>query len=308
MSTLSAATELLKLLGDPTRVRLLRLLAEEELSVVELTRATELVQSRVSTHLARLREAGLLRDRKNGTAVYYSLAREIPAEARRHWELLRDSVEDALLEQDRDRLQAARRGQAPTWADQVAGRMERHYSPGRTWESAARGLLGLATLGNVLDIASGDGALAELVAKRARSVTCLDRSLRVIRGGLRRLEHLPRLRFVAGDMHRLPLPEESFDQLMLLNSLCYADDPARVLREAARVAKPGAELAVTTLRGHEHDDVAEAYDHRQLGFEPDVLRRLVGDAGFRVELCEITSRERRPPHFEIVTLYARRAA
>jgi ArsR family transcriptional regulator len=304
---LAATTDLLRLLGDPTRVRLLSLLGREELSVAELTDATRLVQSRVSTHLGKLREAGLLRLRPAGASTYYSLDEAgMGDEVRRLWALLSDSVDDALLAEDQRRLLEVKAGRRGTWADSVAGRMERHYSPGRTWEAAARSLVGLATLGDVLDVASGDGALAELIAPRARSVTCLDKSMHVATAGARRLSSRAPVRFLVGDMHALPLPDAAFDAVLLVNSLSYASDPSRVVAESVRVLRPGGALVVTALRSHRHEAVAAAFDHLQPGFGPARLRTLFERAGCDVSFCEPTSRERRPPHFEVVTLYATR--
>jgi ArsR family transcriptional regulator len=306
---LTAATDLLRPLADRTRVRLLSLLAREELTVAELTDATRLAQSRVSTHLGRLREAGLLRLRPAGASTFYALDEAgMGDEARRLWALLADSVDDALLAEDKRHLSESRATRGGTWADSVAGRMERHYSPGRTWEAAARSLVGLARLGAVLDVASGDGALAELIAPRARSVTCLDKSAHVASAGARRLDGRAPVRFVVGDMHALPLPDTSFDAVLLVNSLSYATDPALAVAEAVRVLRPGGTLVATALLSHGHESVAAGFDHVQPGFQPTRLRTLFERAGCDVCFCEVTSRERRPPHFEVLTLYAARSA
>ncbi|MFQ5513103.1 MAG: metalloregulator ArsR/SmtB family transcription factor [Myxococcota bacterium] len=300
-------SELLRVLADPTRLRLLALLSAAELSVAELTAVTRLSQPRVSTHLARLRDSGLVRDRSLGRASLYSLDTDaLPAEKRRLWTLVREATRDPLLEEDAQRLGELRRKGEGGWADSVAGQMERHYSPGRTWEAATRGLLGLARLGDVLDIASGDGALAELVAPRARSITCLDRSRRVIRAARRRLGRLGNVSFRVGDMQALPFRDAAFDQILMMSSLSYAAHPERAIREAARVLKPAGDLAAVTLKAHRHGAVARQYDHLQDGFHPEALRELLASAGFEVELCDVTSRERRPPHFEVITVYARR--
>ena len=301
MMKLAEQTELMRLLADPTRVRLLSLLGGEELTVAELVRITRLSQSRVSTHLGKLRDAGLVRDRPAGAATYYSIrGHDMPHDAQQLWELVRATARDPLLEQDRRRRKETHGG----WADSVAGQMERRYSPGRTWEAALRGLLGLARLGSVLDIASGDCAIAELVAPRARAITCLDLSATVLRAGHRRLARLDNVRFVLGDMHALPFDEQGFDHVLLLACLGYARDPAMSLREAARVLRPGGNLVAVTLRAHDHSDVAGRHDHVQLGFDPDELRTLAERAGLEVELCDVTSRERRIPHFEVITLHA----
>ncbi len=307
MLDLHHSADLLRLLGDPTRVRLLHLLEQEELTVAEIGRATRLGQSRISTHLGRLKEGGLVRDRRAGPACYYALNESgMPVEAAHLWGVLRERTADPLLEQDRERVRALLRSRGTSWADSVAGHMERHYSPGRTWEASLRALLGLVRLGDVLDVASGDGALAELVAPRARRVDCLDISRRVLAAGRERLRHLPQVRFWFGDMHALPFADRSFDHVLLMNSLSYAAEPLRVLDEAARVLRPGGSLAAVTLRSHRHTSVAESYGHLQCGFEPATLRTELEARGLEVSQCEVTSRERRSPHFEVITVHAGR--
>lgn len=310
MSALRATTELMRLFSEPTRVRLMALLAEEELSVAELTGVTQLAQSRVSTHLGKLKDAGLVRDRRAGSSAYYALnVTGMSPEAERLWHVMQESTQDSVLEQDRARarevVQARTRGLS--WADAVAGQMERHYSPGRTWEATARGFLGLCRLGDVLDVASGDGALAELVAPRARSVTCLDVSERVLEAAQKRLSGLSHLRFERGDMQDLPFEAECFDVVMLMNCLTYAPHPKRALREASRVLRPGGLLTGVTLKQHEHARVVETYGHQNLGFRPKRLRRMLMDAQFTVDRCEVTSRESNRPHFEVITFHAQRA-
>ena len=297
---LSTATDLFKLLGDPTRVRLLALLSREDLTVAELTRITELTQSRVSTHLGKLRDAGMVHDRHAGASTYYGFDQSMPGDARAAWDLVNSAADDPLLEQDVQRLREGR----IAWADAVAGRMERHYSPGRTWQAALRGLLGLMRLKSVLDIASGDSALAELIAPRAEAVTCVDNSTAVLAAGRNRLKHLGHVCFQRADMHALPYADGSFDHVMLMACLCYADDPTLTIKEAARVLRPDGNVVATTLRRHRHVDHVTRYDHVQRGFSPKELRRMFLAAGLSVELCEVTSRERRSPHFEVITVHA----
>lgn len=307
MLDLDHGADLLRVLGDPTRVRLLHLLQDEELTVAELTRATQLAQSRISTHLGRLREARLVRDRRAGAACFYTLNEAgMPGEAARLWALIREGTEDPLIEQDRVRARELLRTRGASWADSVAGQMERHYSPGRTWEASLRALLGLVRLGRVLDVASGDGALAELLAPRARRVDCLDRSARVVEAGRRRLGHLGRVRFVQGDMHALPFADARFDQVLLMNALSYAERPKLALQEAVRVLRPGGALAAVTLLEHPHSGAAQRYGHLQPGFDPAKLRGELERCGLDVSLCEVTSRERRAPNYEVITVHATR--
>ncbi len=303
---LQATSELMRLLSDPTRVRLMALLSTEELTVAELTGVTQLGQSRVSTHLGKLREAGLVRDRRVGASSYYAVNEGMSSQAGRLWAVLRETTRDAVLEQDLKRAEdvITARKCGMTWADAVAGQMERHYSPGRTWQATARGLLGLCKLGDVLDVASGDGALAELVAPHARSVTCLDLSKRVIDAAQRRLSRLDQVRFVCGEMQRLPFEPASFDAVLLMNCLTYAAEPQLAVAQAVRVLRPSGRIVGVTLAQHQHERVVEAYNHVQLGFTPTRLTAMMEQAGLVVDRCEVTSRESRSPNFEVVTFHA----
>jgi SAM-dependent methyltransferase len=307
--TLGSRVELLRLFGDATRVRLAALLERDELTVAEITRVTDLPQSRVSTHLGKLREAGVLRDRRDGTSTYYSMNNgAMPAEVRRLWEVVGTDLDEPLLRGDRERcaqLLRAREGEG--WPDAVAGQMERHYSPGRTWEAMARGLLGLVQLGDVLDAGSGDGALAALLAPRSRSITCLDRSDKVLAAARHRLGHLPNVAFAPGDVQALPFDSGRFDQVLLFHVLVYVQRPAQAVAEAARVLKPGGLAIVTAVAPHHHPDMTASYGHLHAGLSPRKLAGWLSAAGLDVTRCEITSREKRAPHFEVVTAFAHKS-
>ena len=308
---LNAWSDCLRVLADATRVRLLALLEQEELTVAELSAVTRLAQPRVSTHLARLKESGLVRDRRAGVSAYYRFNDEgLDPAQRALWSALRAGADDPLLRQDAEELPKvlALRAADRNWADSVAGDMERHYSPGRTWEALARAALQLIDAGDVLDIASGDGVLAELLADRARSVTCIDSSARVVAAASERLKAHPHVRVTTGDMHALPQAEASFDLTLLMHALTYAHTPALALSEAARVLRPGGRLLATTLARHEHRGAVEPFGHVNLGFTPKDLRRMAERAGLTVLSCAPITREKRPPHFEVVALLAQKPA
>lgn len=306
MSGLAAAVDVLNLFGDPTRVRLLSLLSKQELTVAELTSITDLAQSRVSTHLGRLREAGVLRDRRVGASTFYALNDgAMPAEAKRLWELLEGDLEDAVLRSDRARCEALIRARADQkrWPDAIAGEMERHYSPGRTWEALARGFLGLMRLGEVLDVGCGDGAVAQLLAPRAKSYTCLDRNERMIEAARRRLADHD-VRCVVGSADALPFDDSRFDQVLLFHVLTQVPQPSKVIAEAARVLRPGGSLVVLALEAHDHADITAAYHDVHPGFRPAALRKMLQAEGLQVERCEVTSRERRQPNFRVISAFA----
>ncbi|MDO1527492.1 metalloregulator ArsR/SmtB family transcription factor [Fulvimonas sp. R45] len=305
---LATASSVLRLLADPTRVRLLALLEREELTVAELAAVLHLAQPRVSTHLAKLKEAGLVRDRRAGVSAYYRANNE--GDDRQHELLksLRESIDDALLREDAARLPGvlAHRAREEGWADTVAGDMERHYSPGRTWETLARSLLQLLETGDVLDIASGDGITAELLAPHARSIVCVDSSGRVAEAAARRLEPFPNVRVVQGDMHALDLGRQRFDLVLMLHALTYAERPAQAVAEAARLLRHGGRLLAVTLGRHDHRAVVEPFDHRNLGFAQSELEGFAAAAGLRVLNCSRLSRERKAPHFEVISLLAQK--
>lgn len=296
-------SELMKALSDPTRFRLLRLLADQELSVAELADCTDLPQPRVSSHLARLKEAGLVRDRRVGVYSFYRQAAEVPSQALGLLDAAQDGVLDADLAR-RNALIAARTSQR--WPDRVAGDMERHYSPGRTWSFLARSLVRLIDFGDVVDLGSGDGLFARLIAPRAKSVTCIDLSAKVVEAGQVQLAKLPTVRFVLGDMHQPPLPPRSADQVFALNALVYAEQPRTVIAAAAQLLRPGGLLVVSTLKAHDHGDLIADYGHANLGqHEAELVQAARAAALVEIEVGSL-GRERRPPHFEGLLLTARR--
>ena len=287
---------------------MLALLDIEELTVAELARITRLAQPRVSTHLARLREAGLVADRREGVSVYYrSMTGDQPSALSQFWRLLRARLDDPQVEADAERLPdvMVERASGRHWPDAVAGDMERHYSPGRTWEATARAIVQLISPGRVLDIASGDGVIGELLHSRAESIDCVDVSPRVVEAGQKRVAGFANVRFHQGDMHALPFEDGCFDTVLLLHALTYSKTPDKVIGEAARVISAGGRLVAATLARHRHTAQVEAYGHVNRGFSSDQLAELVSATGLEIDFCEITSVEKKPPNFEIITLLAR---
>lgn len=305
---LATTSSMLRLLSDPTRVRLLNLLQQEELTVAELSTVLQLAQPRVSTHLAKLKDAGLVHDRRAGVSAYYRINNDPGPDLDGLLAVIGDSLNDATLDNDRERLPVilGKRADEQGWADSVAGDMERHYSPGRTWETLARALLQLLETGDVLDIASGDGVLGELLAPHARSITCIDSSARVVEAARKRLEPFKNVCVTEGDMHALKLGRKRFDLVLIMHALTHTDDPAKVMAEGARVLKPGGRLMATTLARHVHRAVVEPFDHRNLGFHVNELTRMASDCGLKVLECRRVSRERKPPHFEVLSLLAKK--
>ncbi len=288
-------------------MRLLILLEQEEFSVAELAAITQLAQPRVSTHLAKLREASLVSDRRDGVSVYYRTPTTIAdSSVRALWLAIKEHTRDPLLQQDQDRISQvlAARARDHSWADSVAGDMDRHYSPGRTWEATARGLVHLLDLGEVLDVASGDGVLAELLAPRVDRLVCLDLSEKVVRAGQQRISMAENVEFRQGDMHQLPFNDASFDTVLLLHALTYTKNPQLVIREASRVLRPRGQLLAITLQQHAHEKAVQPFDHVNLGFTGKQLQRMCDKAGLRVNQCAVSAVEKRAPNFSVLTLLA----
>ncbi|WP_420465060.1 methyltransferase domain-containing protein [Panacagrimonas sp.] len=300
--SIGLGTEACRLLSDASRVRLLLLLESLSLSAAELTEITGLAQSRVSTHLSRLKNAGLVADERTNGAALYSATAAAQGAAGAIWNLLRPQLDDAQARLDRERAGEVirQRHRDQTWAESVAGRMELHYSPGRSWEATARALMMLLELGDVLDLASGDGVVAELLSPHARRVTCVDVSAAVLSAAQRRLAQRTNVSFHQGDMHQLPFEDASFDHVFALHALSYSHEPQRAIREATRVLRPGGRLVIAALKRHEHAETQRAFDHLNLGIELDHLRNLMNKAGLNVAECAVSSRETRPPYFEVI--------
>ncbi|HEY4012950.1 MAG TPA: metalloregulator ArsR/SmtB family transcription factor [Polyangiaceae bacterium] len=296
----------LNILGDESRIRLCALLRERELSVTDLVRVTGISQSRVSTHLARLREGGFVRDRKDGPRCFYALAKDsLPETARVVLAEAADS-DDPTLEGDQRRLselEAERRGALP---ESFAGEMERHYSPGRTWQSLAVGLAALLQLGDVLDVGSGDGAAAGYLAPYCRALTCIDTNPRMIEAAKERLERYPHARTEIADVHDLPFRASSFDAILVFHTLTYAEKPQRALEECARVLRPGGRIVLLTLDAHDMRDVTTPYGERHPGFTPRALKGLLSRAGLTVTFTDVACRETKKPHFQVVLSVAQK--
>jgi ubiquinone/menaquinone biosynthesis C-methylase UbiE/DNA-binding transcriptional ArsR family regulator len=301
---LSQYVETLNLLGDESRLRLCALLRERELRVTDLVRVTGISQPRVSTHLGRLRDAGFVRDRRDGPQAFYAIAADALPETARAVLAEAAGSADPTLESDRRRLaklDAERRGGLP---ESFAGEMERHYSPGRTWQSLAVGLAALLRLGDVLDVGSGDGAAAAMFAPYCRSLTCVDTSARMIDAAAARLGKHAHVHAEVADAHDLPYRASSFDSVLVFHTLTYAEHPARAVEECARVLRPGGRLVILSLDQHRQQALTVPYGERHPGFSPRALKTLCARGGLDVVVSEIACREAKKPHFKVVLAIA----
>lgn len=307
--SLTTTVETLNLLGDESRMRLCALLGERELCVTDLVRATGISQSRVSTHLGRLREAGLVRDRRQGAQIFYGIASDALVQSsagRTIKALLEDASKsnDPTLAGDRKRLSEIENERREGLPESVADELERYYSPGRSWRSLMAGVAALLDLGDVLDVGSGDGAAASSISPYCRTLTCIDVNARSIEAVQERFAKLPHVSARVADVHELPFTAASFDTVLLFHTLTYAERPARALEECARVLRPGGRLVLLCLDRHEQQEVTARYGERHPGFSPKSVRGLLRSAGLEVVSADVACRDGRKPHLQVVLAIA----
>lgn len=304
LDPLARYVEMLALLGDESRLRLCALLSEQELCVTDLVRVTGMAQSRVSTNLGRMRDAGLVHDRRHGTQTFYGLAKDGLSEPVRS--MLDEAIRttDPTLLGDKKRLaelEAERREGLP---ESAASELERDYSPGRTWQSLALGAAALLRLGDVLDVGSGDGSAASVIAPYCRSLTCIDLDARAIEQAQERLARHAHVRAEVADVHALPFAAASFDDVIMFHTLTYAARPSDALAECARVLRPGGRLVVLCLDRHEERRMTARYGERHAGFSPRKVRGLLTSTGLTVISADVACREAKKPHLQVVLALA----
>ena len=298
--------ESLRLLADPTRARILQLLQRGDLAVGELQEILGLPQSRISTHLALLRKAGLAHDRRDGKKSFYSPARDLPAGVAAIVEAaLAASAKEAKFASDQRALQRIvekRRQKAEQHFNLVADRLGRNYCPGRSWEAIGQMLFLLTPRIRIADLGAGDGTLSRLLARQAESVHCIDSSPRMVQVGraLAKKEQLRNLTYVLGNIEKVPLADRSVDLALLSQALHHAENPRQALHEAFRILKPGGRLIVLDLRAHRFEKAREIYADRWLGFKENKLHDWIEEAGFAQSEVRVVAKETKEPGFETI--------
>lgn len=273
----------LRAAAEPTRLRILGILAQCELTVTEITQVLGQSQPRVSRHLRLLCDAGLLDRVPEGSWVFYRLADS--ETARTIVGLL--GANDPALSDDRSRLagvQQARQEAADAYFQQHAHHWDVIRSlhvPEEQVEQAIVALLGSAPVGDLLDIGTGTGRMLTLLGPRAARGIGIDRShemLALARASLA----APALRHIQlrhGDMYHLPVPQRSTDLVVLHQVLHFADDPVAVFRETARVLRPGGRLLLVDFAPHTEESLRESSAHRRLGFATEDIAHWCAAAG-----------------------------
>ena len=293
----------LKLLADPTRLRLLLLLKEEELSVVEIQEILGMGQSRISSHLAQLKAAKLLRDRRAGKNIYYGLTDDHDGP---FTEIIRASAAE-IPEAEHDRaalklIRHKRQDRAREYFNKLAGKFGRSYCPGRSWKGFAHMLLALAGPITVADLGAGEGTLSQFLARHARQVIAVDNSEKMVEFGseLAREHGFQNMEYRLGDIEEPPIADGSVDLALLSQALHHASNPTRAVAAAFRILRPGGRIAILDLLAHHFDSARELYADLWLGFTEVQLDQMLREAGFCDIDIAVVDRETESPHFQTV--------
>ena len=275
--------------GEETRLRLLALLAQSELTVTEVVAILGQSQPRVSRHLKLLVEAGLVERRREGAWAFFRLAPRAGVGA------LADAIvewldpRDAILAEDRARLAEARHARAESAARYFAAHaaewddIRSLHVPEAQVEDAIRDAIGERPVRALLDLGAGTGRMLELFAPLAERAVGVDLSSAMLAVARGRLEEtgLRNVRLRQGDIYALPIERNSIDLAIMHQVLHYLDDPARALREAARVLAPGGRLVVVDFAPHAEESLRDKHAHRRLGYADDEIASLLAQAGLK---------------------------
>ena len=297
-STLKETLGTLRAAAEETRLRILALLAESELSVSDFTDILGQSQPRISRHLKLLVEAGLVERHREGAWAFFRLAEQGPAAGALRSVLSTLDGSDHRLASDRERLSAVRRQRAqaaqsffarlaPDW-----DRLRSLQAPESLVESAILEALGPKALLNLLDLGTGTGRMLQLLGPHAIRAVGLDAShamLSVARANLERAGLRAELR--QGDIYAPPFARASFDLVVIHQVLHYLDDPARALHEAGHLVAPGGRVLVVDFAPHGLEFLRETQAHRRLGFATEQIVGWMQEAGLD---CTLT-RELAPP-------------
>jgi len=304
---IASTINFLRLLADPTRLRLLLLLDEEELSVAELQDILGMGQSRISSHLAQLKRAGVVADRRAGKNVYYGAKNNGHDTRRGRVAELTKILARELPDTSRDRTALKltlrkRQDKAREYFDELAGKFGRSHCPGRSWQALAHTLFTLLPPLTVADLGAGEGTLSQLLAKTARKVIAIDNSPKMTEFGsqLAKKHGFKNLEYRLGDIEAPPIAKNSVDLAVLSQALHHAPHPERAISAAHTILKRGGRLVILDLLSHRFERARELYADHWLGFSEAQLHEFLEEAGFKRIEVTVVSRERQSPHFQTV--------
>jgi ubiquinone/menaquinone biosynthesis C-methylase UbiE len=303
-----STVNLLRLLADPTRLRLLLLLHEAELTVAELQEILGMGQSRISSHLAQLKRAGIVEHRRAGKHAYYGAAKSSAGDdsTARVTELVRTLArENPESAEDRTALKVVlrkRQDKTREYFDALAGRFGRSYVPGRSWQALTHSLIALLPPLTVADLGAGEGTLAQLLAKTAKKVIAIDNSPKMVEfgGKLARKHGFKNLEYRLGDIEDPPIAETTVDLAFLSQALHHAIKPDRAVASAYHMLRKGGRVIILDLLSHQFEQARELYADHWLGFSEVELQAMLERAGFKQIDVRVVSREKESPYFQTV--------
>lgn len=297
-------SDLFRLLADGTRLRILRILAQDRFNVSELTGILGMAQSGVSRHLGLLKDSGLVSEQREAGYVYYSVTDDGRADGRSPlWALLdahfAASSDDPSVAEDEARLQEVRRHRKENFETHGDSRQ---LIPGRSWAAWARALGHLLPALEVADIGCGEGYLTLELARWARTVYGIDRSDQMLEQAMSLASRrgVGNVEWRKGDLSRLPLHDASVDVALLSQTLHHATDPEEALHEAARILRPGGRLLLLDLREHDQSWVRTRCGDQHLGFADATLERLLRDAGLYDVRLQVGARHTGDPFVVLI--------
>lgn len=279
--------ELLRAAGESTRLRILILLAREELAVTELTSILDQSQPRVSRHLKLLAEAGLIERFPDGAWVFYRLPAGGDCRTFLNDVIALMQPDDQLTARDAERLAAvrqARTGAAGAYFTQNASHWDQIrslYVAENAVESAILKAAGVGPFGQVVDLGSGTGRMLTLLAPRAKSALGLDLSQQMLNIARARVAEagLARCELRHGDIFSTNLPSGEADLVVVHQVLHYLNDPAAAVRESARLVAPGGRLLIVDFAPHKLEFLRDQHQHRRLGFSDGEIDGWLHSAG-----------------------------
>src|SRR5258707_10873131 len=262
---MSSVLKSLRSLADSTRLRIIALLERDEFSVNELQQIQRMGQSRISTHLGQLQEADLIQSRRDGKRTFYKLNQDADALAREFIQLAsrgaKEMPEHPADQVNLKRILARRQEQAQLYFDQIAGRFDRSYGPGRSWQAFGQMLLRVLPPVIVADLGAGEGLLSELLARRAKKVIAVDNSEKIVAFGAAKAKKngLKNLEFRLGNLQNPPIDAGSVDLVILSQALHHAEIPADAIAAARKILKKGGQILILDLLKHNFDKARELY-------------------------------------------------
>ncbi|MGB8639412.1 MAG: metalloregulator ArsR/SmtB family transcription factor [Pseudolabrys sp.] len=277
----------LKAAGEETRLRVLALLAEAELTVSDLTDILRQSQPRISRHLKLLVEAGLVERFREGTWAFFRLAEQGGGADVARALIERLNPGDQTIARDRERLSSVRQARATAAQAYFRAhaaewdRIRKLHVADEAVEDAIRAALSDKPFRSLLDLGTGTGRMLEMFGPDIERGLGLDLSLDMLLLARDRLERagLRNCSVRQGDIYDLPLANDSFDVVIVHQVLHFLDDGARAIREAARVLRPGGRLLVVDFAPHEQEFLREQFAHRRLGFAPDTVMQWITASG-----------------------------